>query len=135
MLGRITRTALLVSTLGLGAGVSTAAAQGAGSDVAHVLAVKGIVLATAQGQPAPLDILDVIRDRTRLDLPANSELHICHYRTRTLLTLRGPQRAVVSTNGLAVEDTNAVTNTAETCAAPTLATVQGGLLSRGPARR
>jgi hypothetical protein len=95
------------------------------------MAVRGFVLASTQGQPAPLDVLEGIRDRTRLDLPANSELRICHYRTRTLLTLRGPLRAVVSANGLAVEDANAVTSTAETCAAPTLATVQGGLLSRG----
>ena len=135
MLGGIARTALLVSTLSLAAGVSDAAAQGATTDIAYVSAVSGFVLASAQGQPTPLDVLDGIRERTRLDLPANSELSICHFRTRTLLTMRGPLRAVVSANGLAVEDANAVTISAETCAAPTLANVQGGLLSRGLATR
>ena len=90
-------TALLVVpaiVLGLAAGVVHSAAQGA--DAAHVEAVTGRVVASSQNKPTLLDALDVLGDRTQLDLQANSELLICHYQTRKLLKLRGPLRASVS---------------------------------------
>ena len=57
------------------------AAQEAAADVGYVEDVSGRVVAFAQGKPTLLDALDVISDRTRLDLQANSELRICHYPT------------------------------------------------------
>jgi hypothetical protein len=135
MFAGLTRAAVLASKLGVGLiaglGSTAAAAQSTGAEVAHVLGVRGFVLAGSQGQQSPLDVLDTIRDRTRIDLEANSELRICHYRTRTLLTLRGPLRAVVSAGGLAVDDTAPVGRSQEPCSAPTMATVHGGLVTRG----
>src|SRR5713226_3485818 len=87
-----TTVVLVLSAIGLGAagGISHSAAQGTASDVAYVEAVSGHVVASFQGTPTLLDVLDIIGDRTRLDLPANSELRLCHYRMRKLLTLKGP---------------------------------------------
>src|SRR5262249_51818918 len=76
--------------------VSQSTAQETTADVAYVESVNGRVIASLQGSPTLLDVLDVIGERTRLDLPANSELRICHYRARKLLTLKGPLRASVS---------------------------------------
>src|SRR5688572_876200 len=69
------------------AGIAHSAAQGTADDVAHVEAVTGRVVASSQNKPTLLDALDVLGDRTRLDLQANSELHICHHQTRKLLRL------------------------------------------------
>ena len=103
--------------------------------IAHVEAVSGIVLAASEGRQTLLDVLDIIRDETELDLRANSELRICLYRSRKLLTLRGPLRAMISATGLTIERFNPVDSSAETCSAPVVSIVHGGFLSRGPSLR
>ena len=127
------RAAVVLSTIGLGAaaGISPAAAQDAATDVAYVEAVSGRVLAFARGTPVLLDTLDIISDRTRLDLQANSELRICHYRTQRILTLVGPSRASISAGGATAENGKAVAASAGTCAAPVVSNFQGGLVARG----
>ena len=99
---------LLAIAAGAAGAVSHSAAQGADSDVAYVAAVTGQVLASAQGNPTFVDLLDVIADRTRLDLTASSQLSICHYRTGKLFTLRGPLRASVLMSGITGENGIAV---------------------------
>ncbi len=116
--------------LGLGGGMSHSAAQGTASDVAYVEAVSGRVLASTQESPTLLDVLDVIGDRTRLDLPANSELRLCHYRMRKLVTLRGPLRASISAAGVTAESGKTIAASAEACAEPVVSTFQGGVVSR-----
>ena len=101
------------------------------ANVAHVLAVHGSVLAHASGERTRLEILDGIRERTRIELTANSELRICHYPTRTQITLKGPLRAEVWADGLTTENAKAVERSTAPCLAPGLASVQGGHLSRG----
>jgi hypothetical protein len=134
----IMKAAHLVSTLGLGvglglgAGISRSAAQGIPTEVAYVEAVSGTVIAFSQGKPALLDPLDTIGDRTQLDLQANSELHICHYLTHKLVTLRGPMRVLVSAGG--VENANAVVSITQACAKPVVSIFQGGIASRGIGR-
>jgi hypothetical protein len=106
--------------------------------IAHVETVSGIVLGASEGKQTLLDVLDIIRDQTELDLRANSELRICLYRSRKLLTLRGPLRAMISATGLTIltiERFNAVDSSAETCSAPVVSIVHGGFLSRGLALR
>jgi hypothetical protein len=129
----ITRALLVLSAVGAGAAgtISHSAAQGTDSDVAYVEAVSGRVVASAQENPTLLDVLDVISDRTRLDLTANSELRICHYRTGKLLTLRGPLRASVGTSGVTAENGSALATSTATCAAPVVSIFQGGVVYRG----
>jgi hypothetical protein len=52
-------------------------AQEASRDVAFVETVTGRVVAFASGAPTLLGPLDVITDRTRVDVLANSELRLC----------------------------------------------------------
>jgi hypothetical protein len=111
-------------------GAPPAAAQDDG-DVAYVEGISGRVVALAEGKPTLLDALDVISDRTRLDLQANSELRICHYPTRQLLTLKGPLRASISRDGVTAENSKIAVASAGTCAAPVVSTFQGGVVSRG----
>ena len=131
----IMKAAYVVSTLGLGIGlglgadIPRSAAQSIPVEVAYVEMVSGNVIAFSQGKPMLLDPLDSIGDRTQLDLQANSEVRICHYRTHKLVTLRGPLRVLVSTNG--VENAAAVVSTTETCAKPVVSIFQGGIASRG----
>ena len=91
------------------------------------------MVASSQGKPALLDVLDVIGDQTRLDVQANSELRICHYRTRQLLTLRGPLRASISAAGVTADNGKPVTASAERCAEPVVSSFQGGLVARNMA--
>lgn len=132
MAAGIMRAALAVATLGLGlgGGIAGSAAQGTTTDVAYVEAVNGRVVAAIQGKPTLLGVLDVINDRTQLDLQANSELRICHYRTYRILTLRGPLRALISASGVTAGNGAAIDDSKEPCAAPVVSTFQGGLLSR-----
>jgi hypothetical protein len=109
----------------------SAAVKEIAADVAYVEDVSGHAVAFSQGKPALLDALDILSDRTRLDLQANSELRICHYRTHQLLVLKGPLRASVSADGVAVENGKAVVASAGACAAPVVSTFQGGLVARG----
>jgi hypothetical protein len=127
------RAAVVLSTIGLGAaaGISQAAAQEAAGDVAYVEAVSGRVVAFSRGAPVLLDTLDIISDRTRLDLQANSELRICHYRTQRLVALAGPSKASISADGVTAANGKAVAASAETCAVPVVSNFQGGLVARG----
>ena len=78
------------------AGPAHAAGAQDAAEVAYVEDVSGRVVAFANGKPTLLDALDIISDRTRLDLQANSELRLCHYQTLQLLTLKGPLRVDVN---------------------------------------
>ena len=130
---------LLLSAIGAGAGPAYAAAQDAAqgnvADVAYVEDVSGRVVAFSAGKPTLLDALDVVSDRTRLDLQANSELRICHYQTRQLLTLKGPLRASISLDDIVVENAKTALAGAGSCAAPVVSTFQGGIVSRGTAMK
>jgi hypothetical protein len=116
--------------MGLGVAIPRSAAQTSLSDVAYVESVSGRVTASAQGSPTLLDVLDIIGDQTRLDLPANSELRLCHYKARKLLTLKGPLRASITASGVTPEGGKAIAASAESCAAPVMSTFQGGVVSR-----
>jgi hypothetical protein len=108
------------------------AAQDA-NEVAIVENVSGHVVAfsASAGKPALLEALDVVGDGTRLDLQANSELRICHYQTRQFLTLRGPLRASISREGVAVVKGKTATVAGESCAAPVSSSLSGGAVLRG----
>jgi hypothetical protein len=120
---------VLASAIGLSLGIS----QASGAEVALVESVSGRVVAFAAGKPALLDALDVVSEGTQLDLQANSELRICHYKMRQFLTLRGPLRASISLDGVAVENRKAVLTTAGSCAAPAPSSYSGGIVIRGVA--
>jgi len=130
----IVNAVLVCSAIGLvGGGISQSAAQGAATDVAYVEAVRGRVVASSQGSPTPLDALDIISDPTKVDLQANSELRICHYRARKIVRLRGPLLASISASGVTAENGKAIDATSETCAAPVVSTFQGGFVTRNVA--
>jgi hypothetical protein len=107
-----------------------ASAQQAEVDVAYVEDVSGQVVAFAQGKPILLNALDIISDRTRLDLQANSVLRICHYPTRQFLTLKGPLKASVSRDGVTADNNKTTAAATGPCVVPVVSTVQGGLVSR-----
>ncbi len=102
-----------VQPAGLPAPASTPEAS-----IAIVEAVSGRVLGFAHGKPALLGYSDLISDHTQLDLLANSELRICHYRANRLLTLRGPLRATVTADGVTDESGRAVDGASGTCTPP-----------------
>jgi hypothetical protein len=123
---------MLCAGFGIGVGVSQMSAQTPATDVAYVVAVRGRVFASAQGKPTLLDALDLVGDRTQLDLQANSELQICHYIAHKLLTLRGPSRASVSASDVTVKSGAVIKDPSESCVAPLMPYIQGGSLSRTP---
>jgi hypothetical protein len=104
------------------------------AEVAYVSEVSGRVVAFGQGRPMLLDVLDVVADQTRLDLLANSELQICHSRMRQIFVLRGPLKAMISQDGVTVDNGKRVVVSTGTCAAPTASRSSGGLVSRGVSR-
>jgi hypothetical protein len=108
-------------------------AQQAAADVAYVEDVSGRVVAFAQGKPILLNALDIISDRTRLDLQANSELRICHYPTRQFLILKGPLKVSISRDGVTADNDKTAGAAAGLCVVPVVSTFQGGLVSRGAA--
>jgi hypothetical protein len=110
--------------------VSSATAQNTGSEVAYVESVSGRALALVQGKPTLLDSLDLIDERTRLDLLAGSELRLCHYRTQRIFTLSGPLRASVTDAGVTGENGKGIGASAETCVRPTMSNFQGGIIAR-----
>jgi hypothetical protein len=112
-------------------GVTPLAAQEASRDVAFVEMVTGRVVAFASGAPTLLGALDVITDRTRVDVLANSELRLCQYRTSRFLTVKGPARIVVSADGVNVEAGKAPDVSRETCGLVEASAHQGGLVARG----
>jgi hypothetical protein len=102
-------------------GGSPAAAQA--TEVALVEEVSGRVIAFSQGKPALLETLDTINDRTQLDLPANSEVRVCHYQAGKIVSLKGPLRATVSRDGVTVENSGkAGLAMLGPCAAPLVST-------------
>jgi hypothetical protein len=111
-------------------GVSAAAAQTSRKDVAYVMAVSGHASATAEGNSADLDGLDIIYQGTQVDLDANAELRLCHYRLRKLVTLKGPLHAVISATGIATDQGDLATSAREPCTAPAVSTIQGGVAYR-----
>jgi hypothetical protein len=121
---------LSVAALGVTSESSRLAAQDSAPEVAYVETVSGRVVAFAQGKPTLLDVLDLVRDGTALTLQADSELRLCHYRLGKLLNLKGPLRASITAAGLTTEDGKSVAASAESCAAPVLSLVQGGVVSR-----
>jgi hypothetical protein len=128
---KLVRTAIVLAAMSWGAtaGISQSAAQE--TEVAYVASVSGRVVALSRGTPVMLHELDPVSDRTRLDLQAHSELHICHYGTQRLLTLRGPSRASVSADGITVETGKTLDLSKGPCAAPVVSNHQGGLVARG----
>jgi hypothetical protein len=128
---KVTRAAVVFSAIGLGGvfGFSPSAAQEA--DIGYVAAVSGRVVALVRGTPSLLDTADVISDRTRLDVLANSELQVCHYSLQRFLTMSGPARVTLSASGAAVESGKAAVVSKETCAVPQASHFQGGLVTRG----
>jgi hypothetical protein len=115
--------------LNLGTDICLSAAEGTSAEVAYVESVTGSVIAFAQGRPRLVEALDTIGDRTQLDLKANSELRICHYRSGKLVTLQGPLRIVVSAAG--IENPSAMVNARETCSKPAASIFHGGTTFRG----
>ena len=124
------RAVLVLSLIGLGGAIAISGSRAQDADVAYVEAVTGNVVAAVQGKPGLLDVLDVISDRTRLDLTANSDLRLCHYQLRKLVAMRGPLRASVSAAGVTLENGKAVAPSSESCAVPVVSTLQGGFVSR-----
>jgi hypothetical protein len=124
----------VVSTLILGPGLAVSAAQEAATNVAYVETIRGRVVAFARGTPVLLSALDVIGDRTRIDLLADSELSVCHHRMQRFVTLKGPSRVTISAQGVANEAGNSVDPSAVRCATPTVSTPSGGILTRGMPR-
>jgi hypothetical protein len=116
----ILRALAALSVVGLGVTGESArlAAQSAAPEVAYVETVSGRVVSFAKGKPTLLDVLDIVRDGTALTLQADSELRLCHYRLGKFLNLKGPLRASITAAS------------AESCAAPVLSLVQGGVVSR-----
>jgi hypothetical protein len=112
-------------------GLGLAAAQEAPTDVAYVETVRGRVIAFARGTPVLLSTLDVIGDRTRIDLLADSELYVCHHRTQRFVTLKGPTRVTISAHGVSNEAGKSVAPSGEPCAAATVSKHSGGLVTRG----
>jgi hypothetical protein len=112
-------------------GLAHLAAQEASRDVAFVETVTGRVVAFVSGAPALLSPLDVITDRTRVDLLASSELRVCHYRIARFLTVKGPARIMVSADGVRVETGRAAEVSRETCSRPQATSTQGGVVARG----
>ena len=109
---------ILSSVIAVALGVGPLYAAQDAIEVAIVENVSGQVVAFLAGKPTLLEALDVVSDGTRLDLQANSELRICHYQTRQFLTLRGPLRASISREGVAVISGKTTTIAGESCAAP-----------------
>ncbi len=131
---QLQRTAKFISAMALvsAIGLSLGMGQASGAEVALVESVSGRVVAFAAGKPTLLDALDVVSEGTQLDLQANSELRICH-KMRQFLTLRGPLRASISLDGVAVENRKTVLAAAGSCAAPAPSTYSGGIAIRGAA--
>ena len=124
------KSAVLASMI-LGSCLNPLAAQEAFSDVAFVETLTGQAVALVSGRPTLLGPSEVITNRTRVDVLANSELRLCHYQTARFLTLKGPARIIVSVEGVSVEAGKAVELSRETCGLVEASAHQGGLVARG----
>jgi hypothetical protein len=112
------------------AGIPCSAVDEVAADVAFVESVRGQVVALWRTTPVLLHSLDVIRDRTQVDLLPDTELRICHYRMQRILVLTGPARAIVSADGVTPANGSDV-DASGTCVAPTRSSSQGGIITRG----
>jgi hypothetical protein len=74
------KSAVLASMI-LGSCLNPLAAQEEFSDVAFVETLTGQAVALVSGRPTLLGPSEVITNRTRVDVLANSELRVCHYQT------------------------------------------------------
>jgi hypothetical protein len=130
---KMTKAIVLLSAIGLSGvfGLSPSTAQEPTADVAYVASVSGRAVALVGGTPSLLDTADVISDRTRLDVLANSELQVCHYGLQRFVTLSGPTRVTFSSGSVTVESGRAAVVSKETCAMPQASNFQGGLVTRG----
>ena len=124
------KTVVLASMI-LSSCLNPSAAQEASSDVAFVETVTGQAVALVSGRPALLGPSEVITNRTRVDVLANSELRLCHYQTSRFLTVKGPARIIVSADGVSVEAGKAVDVSRETCGLVEASAHGGGLVARG----
>ena len=129
------KAALALFALGSGAlcGLSSALAEMAVTDVAYVESLNGRAVALIQGKPTLLEALDIIDERTRVHILANSELRLCHYRNQQLLTLRGPLQVSVSASGVTAENGQEISGFGERCVKPAVSNFQGGFLARSAA--
>lgn len=127
---RIAKTGFIIKCGLIASMISAGDCAAQEANVAHVIAVRGSVKANVSGERTQLEILDGIRERTRLELTANSELSICHYPTRTQITLKGPLRAEVWADGLTADNAVAVERSSMPCSAPDLPSAPGGLILR-----
>jgi hypothetical protein len=122
--------ALLLAFVGGGGSLAFAAQEAV--EVAFVEDVSGQVVAFSQGRPTLLAPLDTINHRTQLDLPANSEVRVCHYQAGQIVSLKGPLRVTVSRDGVtAGSGGKTALVAAGPCAAPVATTSQGGIVTRG----
>jgi hypothetical protein len=130
---KMTKAVVLLSAIGLSGvfGLSPSTAQEPAADVAYVASVSGRAVALVGGTPSLLDTADVISDRTRLDVLANSELQVCHYGLQRFVTLSGPTRVTFSSGSVTVELGRAAVVSKETCVMPQASNFQGGLVTRG----
>jgi hypothetical protein len=126
------RSALVLSVICLHSFVNATpcTAQGSAAETAYVESVTGRAIAMVQGKPVLLDLLDTITDRTRVDLLADSELRICHYRKQRIVTLAGPLRASVTSAGVTAENGKEIAALGETCLKPVVSNFQGGFVAR-----
>jgi hypothetical protein len=124
------KTVVLASMI-LSSCLNPSAAQEASSDVAFVETVTGQAVALVFGRPTLLGPSEVITNRTRVDVLANSKLRLCHYQTARFLTVKGPARIIVSVDGINVEAGKAVELSRETCGLVEASAHQGGLVARG----
>jgi hypothetical protein len=120
--------ALTLSTMW---GCSVEAGPISTTEVAYVSEVSGRVVALMQGRPTLLDALDVVTDQTRIDLLANSEVRICHSRTRQVFILKGPLTARIEQGGVTTENGTRAAAASGSCAAPTSSIINGGFIARG----
>jgi hypothetical protein len=127
-------TASAIVVVSMVYGLAPLGAQESLREVAFVEAVTGRAVALASGTPTLLEPLDVISDRTRVDLLASSEVRICHYLTRRFLTVKGPARIMVSAAGVNVEAGKGLGIAGETCNPPLATSTQGGMVARGSAK-
>jgi hypothetical protein len=124
------KSAILASMI-LGSCLNPLAAKEGFSDVAFVETLTGQAVALVSGRPTLLGPSEVITNRTRVDVLANSELRLCHYQTSRFFTVKGPARMIVSVDGINVEAGKSVELSRETCGLVEASAHQGGLVARG----
>ena len=130
----IRKTAAVLATLSCLAVLPLpAAAEEAPAEVAYVESVSGRAIAIGPGRPTQLDALDLVAERTRIDLLAASEMRLCHFRTQRSFELKGPLQTSISREGISIEPAKSAATAAGNCVAPAIASYQGGIALRSSA--